>query len=105
AICGKGGKIVHAGKQARRPRKRFAVNGSGDVPGPPNLQWRMHCVVYDSITVNLAFRGKTGVKALCYKTRPQDPNRWRQHAVQGLEPALGGEMGGRNVDMRALTES
>ena len=51
------------------------------MPRPANLQRRPNRPVYDPVTVDFALRRKSSVKALPDKSRPQNPNRWGQHAV------------------------
>src|SRR5206468_12210538 len=81
AICGKGGEIMPANEEFGRSPKRLPIKRRGDMPCPADLQRRSDGAIYDPVTINFTLRRKSSVKAFRDKSRLQNPNRWRQHAV------------------------
>src|SRR5205814_4343309 len=87
-----------------RSPKQLPIKRRGDMPCPADLQRRPDRVIYDPVTVSFTLRRKSSVKAFRDKSRLQNPNHWRQHAVKGFEPAFGGEVRRWNIHMGALPE-
>jgi len=74
------------------------------MPCSADLKWPSHRTVYDPVAVNLSRGRKSRMEGFRHKSRAQNANCGRQHAVHRFEPLFGVQPRGRNVNVRALAE-
>ena len=74
------------------------------MPRATNFQRRPNQSVDNPVTVDFTLGRKASVKAVGNKTRAQNPNGLREHAVEIVEPTFSGELCSGHVNMRALPE-